>query len=86
MGKLGQGEGSISKRADGRWMARLTLPGGGRKYIYGKTRNEVAKQITTAMRDKDRGLPIVPEKQTVARFLVDWLETTRPTIRGSTFT
>lgn len=86
MGKRGQGEGSISKRADGRWMARLTLPGGGRKYIYGKTRNEVAKQLTSALRDKDKGLPVVPERQTVARFLADWLGATRPTVKVTTFT
>lgn len=85
-GKRGNNEGSIYKRADGRWTAAITLPGGKRKAFYGKTRNEVAKQLTKALRDKDQGLPIVPEKQTVARFLADWLEATRPTIRGTNFT
>lgn len=60
--------------------------GGKRKAFYGKTRDEVAKKLTNALRDKDKGLPMVPEKQTVARFLADWLEATRPTIRGTTFT
>ncbi|MDP2727158.1 MAG: site-specific integrase [Dehalococcoidia bacterium] len=86
MGKRGQNEGSIGRTTDGRWMARLTLPGGKRKALYGKTRNEVAKKLTEALRDKDRGLPSVPQKQTVARFLGDWLEATRPTIKGTTFT
>jgi hypothetical protein len=38
MAKRGNLEGSISKRDDGRWMARMSLPGGRRKYFYGETR------------------------------------------------
>lgn len=33
-----------------------------------------------------QSLPMVPGEQTVARFLADWLEATKPTIRGKTFT
>ena len=42
------GEGSISKREDGRWTARVDLgyvDGRQRKQIYGKTRKEVAEQL-----------------------------------------
>jgi integrase len=39
--KRGNGEGSITKRNDGRWMARYTVQtakGPKRKHIYGRTR------------------------------------------------
>jgi len=38
--KRGNSEGSISKRTDKRWMARLTLPDGRRKAFYARTRQE----------------------------------------------
>jgi integrase len=43
--KRGNGEGSITKRKDGRWMARFTVhtaKGPKRIHIYGRTRQEVA--------------------------------------------
>ena len=43
MSKRSNGEGSISKRNDGRWCAAHTV-GGKRKYLYGKTRKEVARK------------------------------------------
>jgi integrase len=36
--KRGNNEGSITRRDDGRWMARVTLPEGKRKTFYAKTR------------------------------------------------
>ncbi len=84
MAKRGQGEGSISRTADGRWWARITLPAGKRKAFYGKTRQEVAQKLASALRDHQKGLPIVPERQTVGQFLSAWLETARPTVRPRT--
>ena len=74
MAKRGNNEGSIYKRADGRWAAALTLPGGKRRTLYGKARQEVAKKLTGALRDREDGLPVVPERQTVGEFLTYWLE------------
>jgi hypothetical protein len=55
----GNGEGSITQRADGRWMARVSLGGYGKsrrvKYLYGATRTAVAKQLTKELRDRDGG-------------------------------
>jgi integrase len=82
-GKRGNNEGSISKRADGRWMARLTLRDGTRKTFYAKTRQEAARLLASALRDFDKGLPIVGEKQTVAQYLTTWLVTIKPTLRES---
>jgi hypothetical protein len=49
--KRGNGEGSIAKRKDGRWMARYTVQtakGPKRKHIYGRTRQEVAEKLSKA--------------------------------------
>lgn len=73
MVRRGRHEGSITKRADGRWEAKLSLPDGRRKSFYGKTRQEVAKRLTQAQHDLARGLPVVAEKQTVAQYLDNWL-------------
>jgi len=85
MAKRGNNEGSISKRPDGRWMARISLPGGTRKYFYGSTRAEVAKKMAEATRDRDKGLPVLNERETLGRFLDRWLdESVRPTKRPKT--
>src|SRR5438874_13825287 len=77
MSKRGQNEGSIRKRADGRWEALLSLgivdgkPK--RKSFYGKTRKEVADKLAAAQRARQLGDPIAIERQTVAQFLERWL-------------
>jgi integrase len=46
MGRRGNGEGTITRRKDGRWEARYTVhsaEGPKRKVLYGKTRGEVAE-------------------------------------------
>src|SRR5690348_14355626 len=83
--KRGNGEGSITRLADGRWQGRLTLDSGKRKAFYGKTRQEAASKLTAALRDRDRGLPVTAEKQTVAQYLAVWLETIKPSIRPKTW-
>lgn len=83
--KRGNSEGSIVKRPDGRWEARLTLPDGRRKSFYAKTRQEAARRLAEAVRDRDRGLPIAGERQTVAQFLATWLDIIKPTIGVSTW-
>jgi integrase len=57
--KRGNGEGSITKRRDGRWMARYTVhtvKGPKRKHIYGRTRQEVAEKLSKAVSDRVGGL------------------------------
>jgi hypothetical protein len=84
--KQANGAGSISQRADGRWMARLTLAAGGRKYYYGKTWEEVHRQLVKAQADQQQGLPIATERQTVAQFLTRWLtDTAQHRLRPGTF-
>ncbi len=59
------GEGSIYRRQDGRWVGAAYAPTnrGGRKRIafYGKTRTEVREKLTALLRDVDRGLTVAAE-------------------------
>ncbi len=79
MGRRGNGEGSITRRKDGRYMARYTIQtpdGAKRKTIYGRTRAEVAEKLTTAMAERSNGMALVfdADKLTVAEYLERWLE------------
>lgn len=84
--RRGNGEGTITQRADGRWEARVTLLDGQRKCFYGKTRQDVARKLTEARRALDTGAGVIAdERLTVGRYLTDWLERMRPPrIRPST--
>jgi hypothetical protein len=57
--KRGNGEGSIYRRKDGRWVGQYlvyTAKGPKYRYMYGKTRADVSKKLTKAMADRDSGL------------------------------
>ena len=85
MGKRANGEGTIYKRADGRWTARLSLAGGRRKDYFGKTRQEVAVKLAAATKQRQDGIPIIGEQQKVDKYLEGWLKTVRPNLRPRTF-
>ena len=80
-GRRGRGEGSIFKRADGRWTAYATTYGGQRRYVYGRTRTEVAKKLAEVAQQRDSGLPAPLGRETIASFLADWLEGQRSQLR-----
>lgn len=75
------GEGSIYRRADGRWVASVSVDQGRRKYFYAQTRHEVGRKLATALKARHDGLPLVAERQTVAQYLEGWLESARPSLR-----
>jgi len=89
MTRRGAGEGSIVKRSDGRWMAQVDLGWAGgkrsRKFLYGKTRQEVARKLTAALRARQEGLPLCDERVTVESFLHDWLAASQATVRPRTW-
>lgn len=86
MGKRGNSEGSIRKRTDGRWEGRITLPDGKRRSHYADTRQDAAKWLAAAIRDRDNGIASVPAKESLAHFLERWLEdVAKPSVRPSTF-
>ena len=75
--RRGRGEGSISRRGDGRWQARVDLGCQNgkrtRKYYYGATRAEVAAKLARALGKVQQSLPLPAERQTVAQYLTFWL-------------
>lgn len=83
MARRCNGEGTISKRRDGRWVAAVTWGGGRRKFVYARTREEAARKLTNLLKAKQDGLPIPTDKQTVKDFLPSWLEAVRPSLRDS---
>ena len=79
MAKRGNGEGSIHQRAsDGYWTAVVNLGYKDgkreRKYLYGKTRAEVAAKLRTAQRNQEDGRDLGAPRQTVRQFLDAWLD------------
>jgi integrase len=73
-GKRGNREGSIRKRADGRWEARILFPNGERASFYGKTRQDAAQRLARAVHDFEKGIVPVHENQTVSTYLTSWIE------------
>jgi integrase len=82
--RRGRGEGSIYRRKDGRWVGQYEV-GGKRRYVYGKTRKEVASKLTRAVADGNEGLVFDSDHLTVARYLDRWLDSIRDTVRESTW-
>jgi integrase len=92
VGKRGNGEGSISRRKDGLYMARYTVQtadGPKRRTIYGKkgeSREDVAAKLTKAMADRDGGITYDAGKLTVEEHLRRWLsDSVRDTVRQRTY-
>ena len=77
MRKRGNGEGTISKRADGRYTAALYVsrPDGtrGRKWIYGSTRAEVARELARLAQRVESGAVIPTRSPTLSDYLTTWL-------------
>jgi flagellar biosynthesis component FlhA len=70
---------------DGLWEARVALPDGKRKSLYAKTRQAVARKLAEALRDRDKELPVVTDRQTVEQYFLSWLSVIRAKIRHSTW-
>jgi len=86
--RRGQGEGSVVRRKDGRWEARIDRGFAGgkrqRQSVYGKTRREVANKLAAQLKAQQDGVMFVPANQSVETYFADWLDAVRPTIRERT--
>jgi integrase len=74
--RRGNGEGSIYKRNDGRWVGQYlvhTAKGPKYLYLYGKTRREVDEKLTRAKADRNGGLIFDSGKLTLAEYMERWL-------------
>lgn len=87
MAKRGNGEGSIYRRNDGRWVGEMTVEGRQRKFFYGKTRKEVQEKLQIALHDRQHGMVLAGNaKQTLGQFLEDWLENSqKQSVRPRTY-
>ena len=83
--KRGNNEGSITRYADGRWVARVTLPNGGRRAFYAKTREDAARKLAETLHGVSRGIVEPAGRLTFGDFVARWLTTTRPSLRLSTW-
>jgi integrase len=82
MKRRGHGEGSIWKRADGRWAASIDLGWEDgkrkRKFLYGRTRAEVAEKLRKAQHGIDLGQAPIDGRLTTGPFLTAWARDTLP--------
>jgi len=74
MARRGHGEGSISRRKDGRYQAAITLENHKRRYFYGKTRKEVQDKLNAALHEQKQGVLATGPQQTLKVCLERWLE------------
>ena len=84
--RRGPNEGTIYRRADGRWVAGITGSDGKRKFFYGRTRLEVSRKLSVAQRNQAVGLPMLNDRISLASFLEEWLEEkVKPSVRPYTY-
>lgn len=81
----GHHEGTCTKRRDGRWAAAISIPGGKRKWFYGKTRKAVQDKLREALAAQHEGRLLVGRSQTVNAYLAGWLENVKPSVRPRTY-
>jgi integrase len=88
--KRANGEGSIYKRADGRYAGSAFVPvlGGGRRrlYVYGRTRREARDKLDELLDGARGNVPRPRTRQRVGEYLDYWLEhVVKPETRGTTY-
>jgi hypothetical protein len=86
--RRGNNEGSIYQReSDGRWVASLLdQQTGKRKYIYGRTRKDVAARLSRELANQLQGIPTLDERMTMAKFLDRWLaDSVKPSVKTKTY-
>lgn len=75
MNKRSNGEGTISKRADGRFMFRWTDQDGRRRTGYAKSAQEASRALRDALRRVEEGVPAVESADTFRAVAEEWRRT-----------
>jgi len=88
--KNGNKEGSIYKRADGRWVGQVALPGDSRvrrrrKWVYGRTRAEVATKKIEAQKSLIDGQDINVENVMFESYALQWLKRKKIEVKQRTW-
>jgi len=87
----GNGEGTIFQRKDGKWQGAVTIgtdPQTGkqkRKYFYGDTRKEVARQMTNLKQKLFSGTYSEPSEMKLIDWLNSWIEGRKSTLAYKTY-
>ena len=84
-----KGEGSISQRRDGKWLAQVTLGRDGngkriRRSVVRATKREVLERLQELREAKRKGALTASSKLTVAAFLGEWLQQKRSEVARRT--
>src|SRR5215213_5438613 len=86
----GNGEGSISKRRDGRWVARYyirTATGPKRKALYARSRSEAATMLARTIAERDGSGPFTaePSRVSLSEYFAEWLAAKKPELAADTY-
>jgi hypothetical protein len=77
--KRANGEGTIYQRKDGRFEGAAFVPTTAGTYkrvrMYGRTREDVRRQLTKLLEQADQGIPVAAESWTVDKYLAYWRST-----------
>jgi integrase len=84
MARRGRGEGTVYRRADGRWEAAFGIGGRRQRYV-GRSQREVRVKLLAARRALEQGVVLSGSSQRVEDYLSQWLEdSVRPSVRWTT--
>jgi integrase len=73
LARRGNGEGSIRRKADGRWEATVQIAGR-RHWLVGRTQAEVRAKLAELKRQHHTGTLIPPQRIALGEFLDQWLD------------
>jgi integrase len=88
--RRGRGEGSVYQRADGVWIASVSLgydAEGKRQRLVaaGTTKREALDKLEENKGKTRGGIPLDAQRQTVAQYLAHWLKVVKPTVEPGTY-
>lgn len=84
---MSRGDGSVYRRADGKWVGAFVLPNGRRRYLYAKTQRDVREKLRRLRIRVEQGRPVEDDRRTVGEYLQWWIQELRrsETVRYSTW-
>ncbi len=83
MARRGKHEGSIFRKANGSWMAQVSIDG--RRVGHGgKSRQECQEWVRRMLDDIDRGMTFEVQNLTLGAYLAEWIEVKQSSLRAKT--
>jgi integrase len=78
------GEGSVYRRGNGRYVGKYEDANGKRRYLSGKTKADVSAKRRKAIDDREAGI-VVYENLSVEKFMEHWLEAAKDSVKPNTW-